>query len=403
MTEESAPPKLPLFSRVDEINSPYSNFIEIFGIDTSSDVNATLKNLLKLQMLYHPDKCIQPGFSDDDVDKCAIISQKITEIRDTLNNTQNYEFLKQLSSPPTYTLDLSILDSDTIPSDNKDFITALLVHPKILSLSHSVFEALKQKYPSIFNNEYKKSYYFNMIVASIAINVTLSFFNDDYDFDSLQQQILAFIEKSEMVYDTTYKLHDIIDLQGFDRQKLGNDYCLALNIFYSFMSTFFRDKIKVPSNFFSKASSSFYTHKEKCINTSYSPKPAKGSKEVTTTRGGDKKNKNFTEFQKRLKTELFLNYNNFKDKVHVTPSDNVFTTTEEQAPEEQAHDDETNVSLSLVPYVASAGSRSRRKPSHKTRRGRTRKSKSKSKTKTYRRKRHSRLRKHKKYTSRRRR
>jgi hypothetical protein len=50
------------------------------------------------------------------------------------------------------------------------------------------------------------------------------------------------------------------------------------------------------------------------------------------------------------------------------------------------------------------GSRSRRKPVRKTRRGRTRKSKSKSKTKTktHRRRRHSRVRKNKKYTSRRR-
>jgi hypothetical protein len=236
-------------------------------------------------------------------------------------------------------------------------------------------------------------------VASIAINVTLSFFNEDYDFDSLQQQILAFIEKSEMVDDTTYKLHDIIDLQGFDRQELGNDYCLALNIFYSFMSTFFRDKIKVPSSFFSKASSSFYTHKEKCINPSYSPEPAKGSKEVTTTRRGDifsKKNKNFTEFQKGLNTALLLDYNNFKDKVHVTPSDNVFTTTQKQAHEEQAREGETNESLSLVPYVASGGSKSRRKPARKTRRRR----KTKFARKTHRRRRSSRVRKNKKYTSR---
>ena len=47
------------------------------------------------------------------------------------------------------------------------------------------------------------------------------------------------------------------------------------------------------------------------------------------------------------------------------------------------------------------GSKSRRKPARKTCRGRTRNCKSK--TKTHRRKRHSRIRKHKKYTSRRRR
>jgi hypothetical protein len=404
MTEESAPPKLPLFSRVEDINNPSSNFIEIFGIDTKASVNATLNHLKNLQLLYHTDKCRQRGYTDEEVQKCEDIFKKITEIKKTLTKDQSYHFLKQLSSPPTYTLDLSILDSDKIPSDNKDFITALLVHPKILSLSLLVFEALKQKYPGIFNDVYNKSYYFNMIVDSIAVNVTLSFFNYNYDIDSLRQQIHEFIEKSEMVDDRTYKLHDIIDLQGFDRQKLGNDYCLALNIFYSFMSTFFRDKIKVPSNFFSKASSSFYTHKEKCINRSYSPKPAKGSKEVTTTRGDDfsKKNKHFTEFQKRLKTDLFLDYKNFKNKVHVTPSDNFFTTTEEQAPEEQApeepaYDNETDESLSLVPYVGIAGSKSRRRHrrhARKTRRGRGRKSKSK----TNRHRRHSRVRKHKKNT-----
>ena len=55
--------------------------------------------------------------------------------------------------------------------------------------------------------------------------------------------------------------------------------------------------------------------------------------------------------------------------------------------------------------LVTGGSKSRRKPARKTRRGHTRKSKSKSKSKpkTHRRKRHSRVRKHKKYTSRRRR
>jgi hypothetical protein len=50
------------------------------------------------------------------------------------------------------------------------------------------------------------------------------------------------------------------------------------------------------------------------------------------------------------------------------------------------------------------GSKSRRKPARKTRRGRGRKSKAKAKakSKTHRRRRHSRVRKHKKYTSRRR-
>ena len=56
--------------------------------------------------------------------------------------------------------------------------------------------------------------------------------------------------------------------------------------------------------------------------------------------------------------------------------------------------------------VVSGGSKSRRrhrhKPARKTRRGRGRKTKSKSKTKTHRHRRHSRVRKHKKYTSRRR-
>jgi hypothetical protein len=391
-----------LLAKADEISAlPIYRLTTIFDINTSDPIKTTLKKLLLLQDKYHPDKSEQRGLNTTEKEACYKIFRRVNELKKQISDDNSYT---SLIPPPTYTLDLSILDSDKIPSGNKDFTTALLVHPKILSLSLSVFEALKKKYPSIFNDVYHKSYYFNMIVASIAINVTLSFFNNDYDIDSLQQQILAFIEKSEMVDDTTYKLHDIIDLQGFDRQQLGNDYCLALNIFYSFMSTFFRDKIKVPSNFFSKASSSFYTHKEKCINPSYSPKPAKGSKEVTTTRGGDfsKKNKNFIEFQKILKTELFLDYNNFKDKVHVTPSDNFFTTTEEQAPEEQApreqaDDDETSESLSLVPYVASAGSKSRRRHrrhARKTRRGRGRKSKSK----TNRHRRHSRVRKHKKNT-----
>jgi uncharacterized protein YkvS len=50
----------------------------------------------------------------------------------------------------------------------------------------------------------------------------------------------------------------------------------------------------------------------------------------------------------------------------------------------------------------SGGSKLRRKPMRKTRRGRTRKTMSKSKSNTHRRRRHSRVRKHKKYTSRRR-
>ena len=368
-----------LLAKADEISAlPIYRLTTIFDINTSDPIKNTLKKLLLLQDKYHPDKSEQRGLNTTEKEAYNKIFRRVTELKKQISDDNSYA---SLIPPPTYTLDLSILDNDEIPSDNKDFTTALLVHPKILSLSLSVFKALKQKYPGIFDNVYYKSYYFNMIVASIAINVTLSFFNDKYDIVSLQKQILDFIEKSEMVDDSTYKLHDIIDLQGFDRQQLGNDYCLALNIFYSFMSTFFRDKIKVPSNFFSKASSSFYTHKEKCINPSYSPKPAKGSNEVTTTRDDfSKKNKNFTEFQKILKTELF---------------------------EEQAHDDETNESLSLVPYVASAGSKSRRrhrhrrKPARKTRRGRTRKSKTKSKT--HRRKRSSCIRKHKKYTSRRRR
>jgi hypothetical protein len=56
-----------------------------------------------------------------------------------------------------------------------------------------------------------------------------------------------------------------------------------------------------------------------------------------------------------------------------------------------------------LPVEAGGGSKSwRRKCMRKTRRGRTRKSKSKTKAKTHRRRRHSRVRKNKKYTSRRR-
>jgi preprotein translocase subunit Sec63 len=101
MTEESAPPKLPLFDKIEDINNPSSNFIDIFGIDTTASVKDTLKNLTKLQLLYHTDKCSESnGYTTEEVQKCETIFKKITEIKETFNATQSYDFLRS-SLPPT--------------------------------------------------------------------------------------------------------------------------------------------------------------------------------------------------------------------------------------------------------------------------------------------------------------
>lgn len=276
MTEESAPPKLPLFDRIEDINNPSSNFIEIFGIDTRSDVDVTLKNLRNLQMLYHSDKCRQNGFSDDDVDKCYIISQKITKIRDTLKATKSYDFLKQLSSPPTQIKPVSkslveLSQDITDITDVNDQIQQITFHInllnqlKILQLAYEIYKALASKYTQI-SHSYET--FFQRALESVAKNITLSFFDDNYDVESLKRQIIDFINKSKRLPNGKYELHDIIDFAGNDRTELGDDYCVALNIFFNLMPK----QSSSPFGF-----SSFYKHKDRCVDASYSPEPTKGS------------------------------------------------------------------------------------------------------------------------------
>ena len=411
----------PLFERLSEIEKPnaFTDFSEIFGINTKNTLKEEIKKLNKLNMTYHTDKCSKEyNYSDSQVEKCNVISKKIQEIVKKLTTDGNFDSVLRLPLPESvYNLDLDLL-SKKIPDINvdKEFYTALLTYDKILSLAFSVFIALQQKFsdlPFSQDSQDNKEYYLNTLVTIIASNITLSFFEDDYDFDALLQQILSFIEKIEVVDDTTYKLHDIIDLQGKDRDKLGNDYCIALSIFYKVMKTFFDTKIKEPSNFLEKVKSSFYTHKQKCTeNISYSPEPSQG-KFVKSTRvfPSDKLPKNFDDCQLELNRN-FLGLESidsalkaFREKLYITPYYKMFkdtnfspTTSPHPGPvPSQPYNDGDE--LPLVPYVASGGSKSRRrhrrnrksKPMRKTRRirGRTRKSKSK---------RQIRARKHKKNT-----
>ena len=367
--------EMPLLDRIDDINNPHSNFIEIFGINTSdgtSDgVKATIRNLHRLLLTYHPDYCSElKGYTTEEREKCVVISQKIIKIMERLQNDNNYDFLKQLSLPQTKSVKDSLEDVTDPPNSEKKrkFYVNLLNQQKILDLARQILTALKVKYSSFDFTDTS----FQSILETIAKNITLSFFDDTYHLDSLREQILAFIEKSEELSNGKYKLHDIIDFLGNDRKKLGHDYCVALNIFYNLMiKVFGYDSVEPAPTF---GFSSFYKHKDRCMDPSYSPEPTKGS-------GLSFKNTRVSELFKFKKLQNELNIDELKESIHI-PS---FTDAEDELAAE-----------------AEGGSKSRRrhrrKPARKTRRGRTRKSKSKSKTKTHRHRRHSRIRKHKKNT-----
>lgn len=354
MAEESVSKELPLFARVDEINNPHSNFIEIFGINTSAEVRTTIKNLQKLLHTYHTDKCSERyGYTAKQVNKCEVISRKITEITQTLSKDNNYDFLK-----PTKSVKESLKDvTDTTNSEQtRKFYVNLLNQPEILGLATRILSALMDKYPSSVNGH---SHFWNAL-ESVAKNITLSFFDDDYPFDSLINQILEFIEKSELLPNGKYRLHDIIDLAGYDRQKLGDDYCVALNIFFNLMQKVFGFYSPEPAPTF--GISSFYKHKDRCMDPLYSPEPTKGTSLLF-------KNTRVNEVFKFKNLQNELNgfiINELKGSIHI-PS---FTDAEDD-----------------VAAEAEGGSKSRRrhrrhrKPVRKTRRGRgrgrTRKSKSK--------------------------
>jgi hypothetical protein len=361
MTEESVSTELPLFARVNEINSSYYNFIDIFGIDTSADVNDTIKKLMRLQFIYHPDKCSESNrYTTEQVNKCEVISRKITKIIEILKRDNNYDFLKQLSPPQTI---ISVKESlnDVTDTANleqtRKFYMNLLNQPEILHLATRILLALKQKYSSVDETS------FSHVLESVAKNITLSFFDDKYPIDSLKEQILAFIKKSELLPNRKYKLHDIIDLAGYDRKNLGHDYCVALNIFFNLMRKVFGFYSPEPEPTF--GISSFYKHKDRCMDPSYSPEPTKGS-DLSF------KNTRVSELFKFKKLQNELNIDKIKESIHIP----IFTHVAVDV------DDATE---------AEGGSKSRRrhrrhrKPVRKTRRGRgrgrgrgrTRKSKSK--------------------------
>jgi len=381
MTEESVSTELPLFARVDEINSPYSNFIDIFGIDTSADVNTTIRKLTRLQLTYHTDKCSESrGYNAEQVNKCEVISRKITEIIEILRHDNNYDFLKQSSPPPpppekppqTKSVKESLNDvTDTANLEQtRKFYMNLLNQPEILHLATRILLALKQKYSSVDETS------FSHVLESVAKNITLSFFDDKYPIDSLKEQILAFIKKSELLPNRKYILHDIIDLAGYDRKNLGHDYCVALNIFFTLMQKVFGCYHVEPAPTF--GISSFYKHKDRCMDPSYSPEPTKGSGLLfkNTRNISHTNNTIFTNLQQLLVVD------GLKKGIHI-PS---FT------------DDEDDVATE-----AEGGSKSRRrhrrhrKPVRKTRRGRGR-GRSRGRTRKSKTKRQIRARKHKKNT-----
>lgn len=370
--------EMPLLDRIDDINNPHSNFIEIFGINIK-DVDAIRKKLIRMLRVYHTDKCsVSNGFDANVVENCAKISKKLTEIIAKLDSDGNLDFLTPKPSQ-IISIENSLINVTAV-SDTKQqriFYTNLLNTPKILELARHILTALKEKYPDIDSK--KINIFFTNVLESVAKNITLSFFDDNYDTGSLQTQILAFIEKSELA-NGKYKLHDIIDFLGNDRENLGNDYCVALNIFYNLMKKVF--------GFFSVESaptfgfSSFYKHQDRCIdNTSYSPQPKKGSAlTFKTTRSIiDTQTSKF----KKLQDELNLAVLQDENPIFIP---------------DFVEGEEGNVNVSEGEGGFKSRRRHRRKPARKTRRGRGRKSKSKSKSKTHRRRRHSRIRKHKKNT-----
>ena len=374
MTEESVSTELPLFARVNEINSSYSNFIDIFGIDTSADVNDTIKKLTRLQFIYHPDKCSESKrYTTEQINKCEVISKKINEITKKLRDENNYDFLKQLSPPQTI---ISVKESlnDVTDTANleqtRKFYMNLLNQPEILHLATRILLALKQKYSSVDETS------FSHVLESVAKNITLSIFDDKYPIDSLKEQILAFIKKSELLPNRKYKLHDIIDLAGYDRKNLGHDYCVAINILFTLMQKVFGCYHVEPAPTF--GISSFYKHKDRCMDPSYSPEPTKGSGLLfkNTRNISHTNNTIFTNLQQLLVVD------GLKKGIHI-PS---FT------------DDEDDVATE-----AEGGSKSRRrhrrhrKPVRKTRRGRGR-GRGRGRTRKSKTKRQIRARKYKKNT-----
>lgn len=383
MTEESASPKLPLFDKIEDINNPSSNFIDIFGIDTTASVKDTLKHLTTLQFLYHTDKCGESkGYTTEEVEKCKTIIQKINEIKEKLAANRSYDFLTS-SLPPTQIKPVNkslveLLQDITDVNDSVqqiNFHTNLLKQQKILKLAYEIYKALASKYKQIFHS-YET--FFQRALESVAKNITLSFFDDDYDVESLKRQIIDFINKSQQLPNGKYELHDIIDFAGNDRTKLGDDYCVALNIFFNLMPK----QSSSPLGF-----SSFYRHKDRCVDASYSPEPTKGS--GSTFKNTRNISSPETEKFKNLQSSLSIakmSYTQPRSIPTYTDTDNLFKNQGESA------------SASHDPGVSTeGGSKSRRKPARKTRRRR----KTKFARKTHRRRRSSRVRKNKKYTSRR--
>ena len=250
--------------------------------------------------------------------------------------------------------------------------------PRITRLSEAIIAAFTTK--NILSDNMP-----SVVTLSITIILTdvlpLSIFMDD-NFDNLQHQVLKFIENI-VVKSTSdglkYELHDIIDLQGFRRTELRDDYCIALNLFYKLMI-----KLLGFNNLtFSRPFSSFKTHQGRCEDTTYAPKKSLVNHLFAKFSPDQKK---FQSLQQLFKDEKFY--------------ERVLRTTPPPPPPPP---------LLQIKNVE-GGSKSRRTHRHKHRHNRkiVRKTRrvfrrsSKSKPKTYKRSHHSNVRKHKKYTYKRR-
>lgn len=285
--------KRPLLEYTEQIKAGaiefYKNNKNLFGIDEIDDLHRQERKLVHLQRNYAPDLCSEQFFvPSDDVEKCDIITRAITSIKDSLkfvkdSNEVLYNDLLDTRGVSDLVNDIrtgnikrysELIAKYTTGADtpeNIDFaviiLATILSDPRITRLSEAIIATFNTK--NILPDNMP-----NVVTLSITIILTgvlpVSIFMDD-NFVNLQHQVLKFIENI-VVKSTSdglkYELHDIIDLQGFRRTELRDDYCIALNLFYKLMIKLFEfNKLT-----FSRPFSSLKTHQERCEAPGYAPK-----------------------------------------------------------------------------------------------------------------------------------
>lgn len=298
----------PLFDQIDKIEDRDSdrNLFDIFDIKESDGIKLSIKKLQRLQQKYHPDKCDYDKLSDHDKKKCEIISKEITAIIEKLKKDDGYNRLRmglQTSSNPQGEQSEQdktkneILDLQTeIKKDRRYYIPLIETYytynqpggsdgyqaREIASLILEVIinDAKFKKLVDDILQKFIEKGITEMLnrVNNINIMITLLhshirdaifnsgelplsvFVNDT--FDTLNSQLLHFIEKIVITSQGNYELHDIIDSYGFRKENSYNDYCISIKLFNYLMRYLFGSKkIIIPKSF-----SSFRNHLDKCID-----------------------------------------------------------------------------------------------------------------------------------------